>query len=486
MARNGSGTYSLVAGNPVVTGTTISSTTHNNTMTDIETALTNSVDKDGQTVITGIIDHNGLKIILDADADTSITADTDDEIDIEVAGADDFKILANIFRALSGSVLESNTINETTSATGVTIDGLLVQDGDIIPSYWNMYNALDNGDFRVDQRKLGSGSYTSGSDWTNSDGNTLIDRWVLLSDGNNIFDVQQNGSASTLPPGALKGCRLDVETEDKKGGILQIIENRETERLLKNGAGVCSLSFWAETTDATNYTLIRAAVVEWTSTADAPTVDIVSAWNAEGTNPTLVTNWAYANTPAALTALTATSAEFKIENITLNDSSTNNIGVFIWMDDMTNSVTNKVTIGDVQLNPGAKALPFIPKSYGQELLACQRHMVKYQNDESNNENLPCAGTVVTTSNSVQGFFFPVEMRTEPTVQVSDATHIDVTNGGSNTVASGVAFTSSSTGRKVAKLSLNTGATLVEGEGATARFEGTETGGSQWILATAEF
>ncbi len=36
---------------------------------------------------------------------------------------------ANIFRALSGSVIETNTINETTSASGVTIDGALLKDG---------------------------------------------------------------------------------------------------------------------------------------------------------------------------------------------------------------------------------------------------------------------------------------------------------------------------------------------------------------------
>lgn len=44
-----SGTYSLPAGNPVVTGTTISSSTHNTTMSDIATALTASLAKDGQT-----------------------------------------------------------------------------------------------------------------------------------------------------------------------------------------------------------------------------------------------------------------------------------------------------------------------------------------------------------------------------------------------------------------------------------------------------
>jgi len=91
MSRNGSGTYTLPSGNPVVTGTTISSTVHNNTMSDIASEMTASVAKDGQTVITGTIDHNGTKIILDVDADTSITADTDDVIDFEINGVDAIK-----------------------------------------------------------------------------------------------------------------------------------------------------------------------------------------------------------------------------------------------------------------------------------------------------------------------------------------------------------------------------------------------------------
>lgn len=49
MARNGSGTYVLPAGNPVVTGTTISSTWANNTLTDIASGLTTSIAYDGQT-----------------------------------------------------------------------------------------------------------------------------------------------------------------------------------------------------------------------------------------------------------------------------------------------------------------------------------------------------------------------------------------------------------------------------------------------------
>ena len=52
MPRNGSGTFSLVAGNPVTTGTTISSTTTNNTFNDIAFALTGSISVDGQTTPT--------------------------------------------------------------------------------------------------------------------------------------------------------------------------------------------------------------------------------------------------------------------------------------------------------------------------------------------------------------------------------------------------------------------------------------------------
>ena len=49
MARNGAGTYTLPAGNPVTTGTTISSTWANNTLTDMASALTTSLAYDGQT-----------------------------------------------------------------------------------------------------------------------------------------------------------------------------------------------------------------------------------------------------------------------------------------------------------------------------------------------------------------------------------------------------------------------------------------------------
>ena len=50
------------------------------------------------------------KLILDADADTTISADTDDQIDIKIAGADDFQFTANTFTAQSGSTITTPTL----------------------------------------------------------------------------------------------------------------------------------------------------------------------------------------------------------------------------------------------------------------------------------------------------------------------------------------------------------------------------------------
>jgi len=70
---------------------------------------------------TDSMDLNGTELVLDADADTSITADTDDQIDIKISGADDFRFTANSFNVLSGSTLTIDsgaTIANSGTATG--------------------------------------------------------------------------------------------------------------------------------------------------------------------------------------------------------------------------------------------------------------------------------------------------------------------------------------------------------------------------------
>ena len=68
----------------------------------------------------GATDLDGGSLTLDADADTTITADTDDQIDIAIAGADDFRFTANTFTALSGSSVVIPDGGLTLGSTAVT------------------------------------------------------------------------------------------------------------------------------------------------------------------------------------------------------------------------------------------------------------------------------------------------------------------------------------------------------------------------------
>ena len=90
-------------------------------------ATVTSAKLTGNLVTPGTLDVNGQELILDADADTSITADTDDTIDIKIAGADDFQFTANTFTALSGSTIaiaSGATIANSGTATGFSASTL--------------------------------------------------------------------------------------------------------------------------------------------------------------------------------------------------------------------------------------------------------------------------------------------------------------------------------------------------------------------------
>jgi hypothetical protein len=83
------------------------------------TALTIDMSEAGKLLPNNGIDLNGKELILDADADTSITADTDDQIDIRIAGADDFQFTANTFTIAAGStIVNSGTMSPDITSTG--------------------------------------------------------------------------------------------------------------------------------------------------------------------------------------------------------------------------------------------------------------------------------------------------------------------------------------------------------------------------------
>jgi len=77
-----------------------------------------------KSVTVGKIDINGGELFLDADDDTSITADTDDQIDIKTGGTDRVTVTnGNVaITAASGTVLSLGNVTASATATPVEID----------------------------------------------------------------------------------------------------------------------------------------------------------------------------------------------------------------------------------------------------------------------------------------------------------------------------------------------------------------------------
>lgn len=69
--------------------------THTDLNAEFDNILNNA--RDLVSPLTGSFDMNGFELILDADADTSITADTDDQIDFRLGGSDFFRMIGGVF-----------------------------------------------------------------------------------------------------------------------------------------------------------------------------------------------------------------------------------------------------------------------------------------------------------------------------------------------------------------------------------------------------
>lgn len=245
--------------------------------------------------------------------------------------------------------------------------------------------ALINGSFQVNQQAVSP--YTAATNPDNGDDTYLFDQWVLLSDGDDIVDVSQD--TSVIPTGGCASAKFEVETANKKFGILQIIENKDA---IKYAGKVASLQFKARTTTGKVIENVRAVVLSWNSTADTVTSDVVASWGSEGSNPTWATNWTAENTATNKALVADTWTTYKIENISIDTASMTNLAVFIWVDDTDAAVDDLLYLADVQLNEGAVCLPYQPRTFEEDIEKCYRYW----------ESSYAYGTVPGATNTAMG------------------------------------------------------------------------------------
>ena len=154
MSRNSAGTYTLPAGNPVVSGTIITSTWANDTMNDLATALTDSLSRSGKggmsaafKAIDGSVSAPGISF--NSEAGSGLYRATTGDVRLAVLGAD-------IIQATASTVVISQNVG-----VGVT------------PSAWSAsYKALQVGSSAAlydigqsDRSGVASGAYYNGTNW---------------------------------------------------------------------------------------------------------------------------------------------------------------------------------------------------------------------------------------------------------------------------------------------------------------------------------
>jgi hypothetical protein len=310
-------------------------------------------------------------------------------------------------------------------------------------------NYLINGGFAVAQRGT---SFTSTGSGNNDDTYTL-DRWYILSDGNDIIDVTQD--TTTVPTNGEFAIALDVETVNKKFGIATIIENKDVIGLVGN---TVTFSFKAKVSTTTKLDNVKAAIVAWSGTADTVTSDIISAWNVEGTNPTLIANATYENTPANLN-LTTSYATYSI-TAAVDTASTQNLILFIWSDVTDTTLGDFLYIAESKLEVGSSATAFVYAggTFQGELAACQRYYFR----NTPGQLLGAIGWGINTSTTAGAICVknPVTMRVVPTsVDFSTLRLTDfyVTDA----AVTALTITTADSGPEITKLSATVGSGLTQ-------------------------
>lgn len=298
---------------------------------------------------------------------------------------------------------QRSTTAKSIAVDWIVIQGIYAEDVEASQLMGIERQAIMNGNFDVSQRNT---SFVAGA---NNDDVYTLDRWNLISDGNDVLDISQE--AITDLPGSNYAIKLDVETS-AQAGIVQFIEAKDAQKF--KGKTV-SISFAVK---SANISAIRAAVLSWSSTADAVTSDVVGTWAA---TPTWATNWTAENTPADLT-VTSSWTTVRIDGIAVDSATVNNLALAIWLPNA-ETIGDIIYISQVQMNAGNVALPFQPKSFGEELMACQRYYEKSFNYETAPADNAEPGSVLRRtsyartvgSNIYCGIYFKVKKRTAPSV-----------------------------------------------------------------------
>ena len=219
-------------------------------------------------------------------------------------------------------------------------------------------NVCVNSDFQVWQH----GTNFSGGT-LNADDSYTADQWILLTENNDVVDIDKTIVPDEVPDRAKGALKATVQTDNEKFALFQPIEAAVVE---PNAGDNWSLSLEIKTGGNNTLTDFDVHLIAWSQTADSITSDAILTWNAATADPALAVGWGYvASGSAAVTANNSTWTKVEIEDANVL-SSANNLGILIVSNDGAFTATAEVYISKVKLEPGDKCTPYVSKSFSEE------------------------------------------------------------------------------------------------------------------------
>lgn len=417
MSYNGSGTFNInTAGQPVVTGSVISSTAFNALTADLATGLSTAITKDGQTTVTGNIPLNGFKL-------TGIGAPTisGDALSYGSAlGTPASGVATNLTGTASGltagaanAINSATTTVNTNSATAPSTGQVLTATSSSTATWQTpsiRKNAIINGDFNVWQRGTSFNSAANGA--------YTADRFGYGKSGAMVHDISRSTDVPTVAEAgrlfnysALIDCTT-VDASIAAGDFAMLSQVVEGYNFLPLAQRTITLSFWVKATKTGIYCVSfrnagfdRSYVAEYTVNATATwekkTITITASPSA-GT-------WNYTNEAGVwLGFCLAAGSTYQ------TTASAWQTGSFLATANQVNacdSTSNDFRLCGVQLEAGSNATDFEQLLFGDELALCERYY-------STATVVMDAAVNGTTTVKQMTWLYVVPMRTTPTLTVT--------------------------------------------------------------------
>jgi len=310
----------------------------------------------------------------------------------------------------------SDPDNDNTALTIDTSGNVSVSQGFVPPTQLSHRNLIINGAMQVAQRG------TSFTGLTNGSSEYTLDRFKFIESGNqtSVFTVSQDTNTPDYFGNSLK---LTCTTSGSGHNVIEITQSIEAQNLQSLAFGTSNaksftLSFWVKCSQSGTGNVSFYNLDALRQRAENYTINVADTWEYKTITVSGDTSGAFNNDNG-----TGLGVYFPIAASTSYSSgSTGSWGSYSdgkrgagMTIDLTTSTSDYLQITGVQLEVGSVATPFEHRSYGEELVRCQRY---YQEIEASGRQSSCIGYRKKANHiyptSGQNYHLPVTMRSAPT------------------------------------------------------------------------